>query len=139
MQAESSFPKVEKDHILRQFQQQISKIKNIDRLKVTTMVGMLFEDMRSEHPTLVAQFQSNAAQKTLQIIYTHYHPQKNSTLQPAEAFWHPVGCQCRDDDCMRGTLIDTGTWLHPDDCQCSSCLCIAVIGFICSILSECLE
>lgn len=45
-------------------------------------------------------------------------------FQPSEAWWHPVGCQCGDDDCLMGTLRASGTLIHPDDCQCTPCTVI---------------
>lgn len=51
-----------------------------------------------------------------------------AAFQPSEAWWHPVGCQCDDDDCVLGTLRASGTIIHPDDCQCTPCTVIRLVA-----------
>jgi len=51
-----------------------------------------------------------------------------AAFQPSEAWWHPVGCQCDDDDCVLGTLRASGAIIHPDDCQCTPCCVIRLVA-----------
>ena len=51
-----------------------------------------------------------------------------AAFQPSEAWWHPVGCQCDDDDCVLGNLRASGSIMHPDDCQCTPCCVIRLVA-----------
>jgi len=72
-----------------------------------------------------AAFQSNEA--AFQSNEAAFQPNE-AAFQPSEAFWHPTGCQCQDDDCLIGTLRGSGTIIHPDDCQCTSCRVINLVA-----------
>lgn len=65
-------------------------------------------------------------------------------FQPSEAFWHPSGCQCQDDDCLaskafwhlNGRQCQTNPencqcQTHPENCQCIRCRIIMLLQCCC--------
>jgi hypothetical protein len=85
--------------------------KDIKIKERNTKIKEILKAIRNVVQPSKATFQSNEA-----------------AFQPSEAWWHPVGCQCDDDDCVLGTLRASGAIIHPDDCQCTPCTVIRLVA-----------
>jgi hypothetical protein len=69
--------------------------------------------------------------KILQDIHAQCENVVQNAFQQSEAFWHPIGCQCQDDDCLRGNFRGL---LHPDNCQCTGCRVLSLLACCCECL-----
>lgn len=44
-----------------------------------------------------------------------------AAFQPSEAWWHTIGCQCQDRDCVDGNFRRLFCCIHPRACHCNRC------------------